>query len=65
MFRCLGGATLNALMFFFFFFHRMVFKATQVALLFSDFLVVSEIDSSFLLNKHGDPPPPNFFSGIC
>ena len=46
---------------FFFFFHRMVFKATQVALLFSDFLVVSEIDSSFLLNKHGDPPPPQFF----
>ena len=56
MFRCLGGGTLNACMFFFF--HRMVFKATQVALLFLDFLVVSEIDSSFPLNKHGDPPPP-------
>ena len=23
--------------------------------------LVSEIDSSFLLNKHGDPPSPTFF----
>ena len=35
--NCLGRATLNARMFFF---CRMVFQTTQVALLFSDFLVV-------------------------
>ena len=45
MFRCLGRATLNARMFLF---CRLVFKTTQVALLFSDFLVVI-VQQSFAL----------------